>query len=232
MQLPRPGSGHCGACAEAPLPRHDAHLVGLPYARRARACVRGQKRAIAWAAAGLIQDGESILINGGTITCGLVEFLAAKSPDIPTNSLPIVTQLMRKPHHRLTLPGGTRYREQDIIVSPYENDAVERFWGKKLFTGCCGLNRLGLMEGDPLVVQARLKLLRRSEELILLADSSKLRQRAAMIVADLNRISTLITDSVATDEELAPLRDAGVRVIRVDGDEADNAEPVTSAVGS
>jgi len=30
-------------------------------------------------------------------------------------------------------------------------------WGKKRFTGCYGLNRLSLMEVDPLVVQAQLK---------------------------------------------------------------------------
>jgi DeoR family ulaG and ulaABCDEF operon transcriptional repressor len=200
--------------AEALTPRYETHLVGVPYALNARVCA-AQKRAIAQGASELIQDGESILINGGTTTYGLVEFLGNKSLDILTNSVPILTRLMSNPRHRVTLPGGTFYREQNIVLSPYESDAIEHFWGRKLFTGCYGVNGFGLMEADPLIVQAELKLLERCEELIVLADSRKLRQRSAMIVTDLSRVSTLITDDGATEEELKPLRDAGIQVIQV-----------------
>ena len=190
--------------AEALTPRHESHLVGTPYALNLG--VRGpQKRAIAKAAAALVEDGDSILINGGTTTYGLVEFLADKSLDILTNSLPIVTQLMASERHRVTLPGGTIYREQNIVLSPFENDVLDHFWGKQLFTGCYGINRFGLMEPDPLIVQAELKLLKRCEELVVLADSRKLRQRSANIVVDLKRISTFITDAEATEEELTAI---------------------------
>ena len=72
------------------------------------------------------------------------------------------------------------------------------------------------MEPDPLIVQAELKLLERCEELVVLADSRKLRQRSANIVVGLKRISTFITDAEATEEELQPFRDAQIRVIQVD----------------
>jgi len=220
--------------AEALTPRFEAHLVGVPYALNLGVCA-AQKRAIARAAAALIQDGESILINGGTTTYSMVEFLATKSLDILTNSLPIVTQLMATSRNRVTLPGGTIYREQNIVLSPYENDAIEHFWGKKLFTGCYGLNRFGLMEADPLIVQAELKLLKRCEEIIVLADSRKLRQQSAMVVTDLKRISTLITDREATPEELESFRGAGFGVIQVDFDtdeSADLSPRVGSALGA
>jgi DeoR family ulaG and ulaABCDEF operon transcriptional repressor len=212
--------------AEALTPRHEAHLVGTPYALNVGMCAP-QKRAIAKAAAALIDDGESILINGGTTTYGLVEFLAGKSLDILTNSLPIVTQLMASGRHRVTLPGGTIYREQNIVLSPFEDGALEHFWGKKLFTGCYGINCFGLMEPDPLIVQAELKLLNRCEELVVLADSRKLRQRSANIVADLKRISTFITDTEATEEELKPFRDAQIRVILADAELGATAGPAS-----
>src|ERR1700676_3569924 len=60
--------------AEAVRPRHQAHLVGMPFAM-SQALNVPQKRAIARAAAQLISPGESIIINGGTTTFGLVEFL-------------------------------------------------------------------------------------------------------------------------------------------------------------
>src|SRR5258706_4791361 len=211
--------------AEALAPRYETHLAGVPFALNLEVYA-AQKRAIAQAASLLIRDGDSILINGGTTTFGLVEFLANRSLDILTNSIPIVTQLLATSRNRVSLPGGTIYREQNIVLSPYETDAIERFWGQKLFTGCYGLNRFGLMEADPLIVQAELKLLQRCEELIVLADSRQLRQRSAMIVANLARVSTLITDRGASEEELEPLRNAGIHVIVVEVESSEGSESV------
>ena len=94
-------------------------------------------------------------------------------------------------------------------------DATSHFWAKSMFTGCFGINRFGVMEADPLVVQSQTRMLRRCEQLVVMADSTKLRQRSSIIVAGLERVTTLVTDAAATDAELEPLRSAGVQVIRV-----------------
>src|SRR5262245_33122664 len=216
--------------AESLAPRHEAHLVGMPFAL-SQGIAAAQKRAIARATADLIKDGESIIINGGTTTYALVEFLADRSLDILTNSIPIVTKLLATSRHRVLLPGGTVYREQNIVLSPYENDAIEHFWGSKLLTGCHGLNRFGMMETDPLVVQAETKLLRRADELVVMADSRKLRQRSPMVVAPLERISTLITDDGANEEELELFRAAGITVItaEVRAEDLEKSEPAPAA---
>lgn len=198
--------------AEALAPRYEAHLVGMPF-ELSQGIGAAQKSAIARAAASLIQEGDSIIINGGTTTYAMVEHLADRELDILTNSIPILTSLLASSRNRVTLPGGTVYREQNIILSPYESDVVDHFWGQKLFTGCYGLNRFGLMETDPLIVRAQTQLLDRAEELIVLADSRKLRRRSSMVVAPINRIATLVTDAGATAEELEPFRKAGIRIV-------------------
>jgi DeoR family ulaG and ulaABCDEF operon transcriptional repressor len=197
--------------AEAIRPRHEAHLVGMPFALSRDVQVL-QKRAIARAAAALIDEGDSIIISGGTTTFALVEFLAERTLDILTNSIPIVTQLLSTSRNRVTIPGGTIFREQNIVLSPFEHDTVENFWAQKMFTSCFGLNRFGLMEADPLIVQSHARLLRRTDQVIVMADSSKLRKRSSMIVAPLERVTILITDEGATDEELSVFREAGVEV--------------------
>jgi DeoR family ulaG and ulaABCDEF operon transcriptional repressor len=198
--------------AEAVRPRHQPHLVGMPFALSQDIGV-AQKRAIARAAAALIQPGESIIINGGTTTFALVEFLAGHELDILTNSFPIASKLLADSRNRITLPGGTIFREQNIVLSPFSNDTIENFWGSKLFTGCYGINRFGIMEADPLIVQAQTKLLKRTEDVIVMADSSKLRRKSSMIVAGLDRISTLVTDEDARPEELEVFKAAGINVI-------------------
>jgi DeoR family transcriptional regulator, ulaG and ulaABCDEF operon transcriptional repressor len=198
--------------AEAVRPRHEAHLVGTPFTL-SRDMQVPQKRAIARAAAALIEDGESIIISGGTTTFALVEFLVDRNLDILTNSMPIVTRLLSTSRNRVTIPGGTIFREQNIVLSPFENDAIEKFWARKMFSGCYGINRFGLMEADPLIVQSHARLLRRTEKLIVMADGSKLKQRSSMIVAALERVSTLVTDDGAQDEDLEPFRSAGTKIL-------------------
>jgi len=198
--------------AEAVRPRHQPHLVGMPFAMSQAVSVP-QKRAIARAAAALIAPGESIIINGGTTTYALVEFLENSDLDILTNSFPIAAKLLTTSRNRITLPGGTIFREQNIVLSPFENDTVASFWGNKLFVGCYGLNRFGMMEADPLIVQAQTKLLKRSEHVIVMADSSKLRRKSSMIVVGLDRINTIVTDDGARPEELEDFRAAGIKVI-------------------
>ncbi len=217
--------------AEALTPRHEAHLVGMPF-ELSQAIGAAEKSAIARTAVELIRDGESIIINGGTTTYAMVEYLADRQFDILTNSLPIVTKLVASSRNRVTMPGGTIYREQNIVLSPYDDDAIGHFWGQKLFTGCYGLNRFGLMETDPLIVQAEMKLLNRAEELVVLADSRKLRQRSSMIVAGLDRISTLVTDAGASEEDLEPLRSAGIRVIKVAVPTEQEAQKSTSQISA
>ena len=206
--------------AESVRPRHEAHLVGSPFTLSAGIAV-AEKRAIARSAAALIAPGDSLIITGGTTTYALVEFLPPEDLDILTNSIPIVTQLLSTSRNRVTLCGGTIYREQNIVLSPFEDDASSHFWAKILFTGCFGLNHFGLMEADPLIVQSQTRLMRRSEQLVVMADSRKLRQRSSIVVAGLDRVTALITDDGATDADLEPFRAAGVKVIRAMVDAAD-----------
>jgi DeoR family ulaG and ulaABCDEF operon transcriptional repressor len=83
-----------------------------------------------------------------------------------------------------------------------------------------------MMETDPLVVQAEMKLLECAERLVIMADSRKLRQRSSMVVAPLSRITTVVTDSGAAPEELEMLRAAGIDTVVVTAE-----EPATEPVG-
>ncbi len=199
--------------AEAIRPRHEAHLVGRPFAL-SRGIHFPQKRAIARAAASLIQDGESIIISGGTTTFALTEFLRERVLDVLTNSIAIVTELLTTSRNRVTIPGGTVFREQNIILSPFENDTIRNFRAEKMFMSCYGIDSFGLMEADPLIAQSQARLLQRTERIIVMADSSKLQQRSSMIVAGLEKVSTLITDDSATDEQLALFREVNIDVIK------------------
>jgi DeoR/GlpR family transcriptional regulator of sugar metabolism len=82
-----------------------------------------------------------------------------------------------------------------------------------MFMGAQGLGPLGLMEHDPLLIQAEQKLIDQADELVVLVDSSKFRQRSSLILCGLSRITTVITDEGIEDREAKMLENAGVGLI-------------------
>ena len=75
------------------------------------------------------------------------------------------------------------------------------------------LGALGLMEADPLLIQAEQKLLNQADELVVLADASKFERRSSLILCGLDRIATVITDERVDDRAAAMLEAAGVALI-------------------
>jgi DeoR family ulaG and ulaABCDEF operon transcriptional repressor len=174
------------------------------------------KRAIARAAVDLCEDGEAIIINGGTTTFEMGEFLRERRLKVLTNSYPLAEALIRDSKCRVALPGGEVYREQKLIVSPFEEDAIQHYSATRMFMSAIAIGPLGVIEGDPLIARAETKLLKRAEKLIVLADSTKFTPAGSLVVCPLSRVSTLITDPGAPAAALDMLREAGIRTIIVD----------------
>jgi DeoR family transcriptional regulator, ulaG and ulaABCDEF operon transcriptional repressor len=186
-----------------------------------------EKRAIARAAVDLCEDGEAIIINGGTTTFQMVHPLTAKRCQVFTNSFPIAEHLLKHSKNTVLLPAGAIYREQNIILSPFDEDGSRHFYARRMFMGCRGLGPLGLMEGDPLLVQAEQKLIGQADELIVLADSTKLAARSSLLLCALSRIHSVITDDGITDRDASMLEAADIRLIVTQTGVADRTEDRT-----
>jgi DeoR family ulaG and ulaABCDEF operon transcriptional repressor len=182
-----------------------------------------QKRAIARHAASLCDDGETIIINGGTTTYMMGEFLVDKRLKILTNSFLMAERLLTSSDNEIILPGGRVYREQNVILSPFDNDITQHHYAAKMFMGVFGLSMLGLMEADPLLIQAEKRLISQAEELIVLADSSKFARKAGLILCGLARVSCVITDTGASDAAVQMLEQAGVKVVALEPEHAPGA---------
>ncbi len=172
-----------------------------------------RKRAVARIAANMCKDGDSIIINAGSTTWFMAEFLRDRRMQILTNSVPISYELISTSNNRIVLPGGEVYREQGIILSPFDEDAIQHFTASKMFMSCYAITNMGIIEGDPLIARAEAKLLARAEQLVVIADSSKFEQRGSMAVCQLSRVHTLVTDADAPAHMLDHIRAQGVDVI-------------------
>ncbi|HTN63058.1 MAG TPA: DeoR/GlpR family DNA-binding transcription regulator [Devosia sp.] len=198
--------------AEAVNPPEQGGLMGRPFSVNETINIAA-KRAIAKLAAEMCKDGEPIIINGGTTTYQMVHHLASRRLSVFTNSFGIAEHLIHNSRNSVVIPGGTIYREQNVILSPFGGIVAGHFYARKMFIGCQGIGPHGLMEADPMVVQSELGLIGQADELIVLADSSKFTSHSSLILCGLDRIATVITDSGIRDEDRQMLETADVRLI-------------------
>jgi DeoR family ulaG and ulaABCDEF operon transcriptional repressor len=174
------------------------------------------KRMIAKRAVELCDDGESVIINGGSSTFMMAEFLQDRRMNILTNSFVLAHELLESSQNQITLPGGEVYRKQSIILSSFENDTTQNYHGSKMFMGCPGISEVGVMETDPLLILAEQKLRKRAEKLIVLADSTKIGVKGNLIFSPLSGVDVVITDSNANKNTLQHFERQGIEVIVVD----------------
>ncbi len=205
------------------------HLTGSAFLvdKEKRADV---KRLIAQKAVELCENGESIIINGGSSTYMMGEFLINRQLNILTNSFVLAQELAANSDNQITLPGGEIYRKQGIILSAFENDTIQYYRGSKMFMGTPGIGEFGVMESDPLLIRAEQKLRKQADQLIVLADSSKLGKRSNFIFSPLTDVDVLITDS-NVDQRMVRLFEAqGVRIVIVEVPATMEAEDTESTV--
>ena len=174
------------------------------------------KRLIAKCAVEMCSADDSIVINGGSSTFMMGEFLESRHINILTNSFVLASQLIEHSDNQITLPGGEIYRDQGIILSSYEKDNCDYFHGSKMFMGTPGIGEFGVMESDPLLIRSEQKLRKQTEKLIILADSTKIGRRSNFIFCTLADVDTIITDSKADPKAIASFERKGIEVIVVE----------------
>jgi DeoR family ulaG and ulaABCDEF operon transcriptional repressor len=174
------------------------------------------KRAIARKAVEMCVDGDAIIVNGGTTTFQMCEFLRGRRLKVLTNSYPLAEYLIHETENLVALPGGEVYRKQKMIVAPFDDDAIQHYAATMMFMSAVAIGSHGVVEGDPLIARAEAKLLRRAEKLVVLADGSKFDNKGGLVVCPLSRIHRVITDATAPASALAMLAEAGVETMVVD----------------
>ena len=195
--------------AEAVHPPQLGNLAGRPF-RVSESVNIDKKRAIARQAVELCDPGDAIIINGGTTTFQMVHFMAAHRLQVMTNSFAIAEHLVKHSKNTVTVPGGAIYREQSLILSPFDNDTTRNFYARRMFIGAQGVGPLGIMEADALIIQSEQKLMHQADELVVMVDSSKFHRRSSLILCPLDRVTTIITDDGISEETVRMIEDAGV----------------------
>jgi DeoR family galactitol utilization operon repressor len=176
-----------------------------------------EKNRIARAAAKMVNDGDTIMIEAGTTTSLIAKYLLGKRfVNVVTNSSLILPFARLNPGIHLTVVGGEFRPATESFVGPIALQELDRFHVRLAFVGTDGFSMDGgltthLVEGAEIVR----KMAERSGSTVLVADASKFGKVGFVRVLSVQRIQTLITDGEMPNTAEAELSEAGVEVIRV-----------------
>jgi DeoR family transcriptional regulator of aga operon len=175
-----------------------------------------EKVRIAEAAAGLIHDGETIILDSGSTTAEIarrIRTLALQSVNVITNALNIAALLIDVPSVRLIVPGGILRRESNSLSGPMAEAALGTLQANRLYLGADGVDpQIGVMTPHLAEAELNAKMIAISREVVVVADASKFTRRNISLIARVEQVNMLITDRAAPADAVEQLRQRGVEV--------------------
>jgi DeoR/GlpR family transcriptional regulator of sugar metabolism len=172
-----------------------------------------EKRVIAQAAMARIRDGDAILLDGGTTTLEVARLLVGRSLQIVTNSLPIASLFASSRETDLVMLGGYVYPKTGVALGPLTVRMMEDVHVHQTILSVGGITAKGLFNSNLLLVETERQMMRCADEVVIVADHTKLGRQALAFLCELAAIDTLIVDREPTAEQRGLLDEAGVRVV-------------------
>ncbi|MEX1042992.1 MAG: DeoR/GlpR family DNA-binding transcription regulator [Pirellulaceae bacterium] len=185
----------------------------LPHFEMRHEMQWGKKRQIAHAAAALIEEGDTVILDGGSTTYELAQQLVGRTLQVVTNSLPVANLFMASNTTELILVGGYVHNLTGVSLGPYANEMISKLNARRAFLSVAGITRQGFFNSNLLLVESERAMMRAAGEVVIIADSTKFDRQSLSHLCELGDIDTMVVDDEITDDWRQHLADAGVRVV-------------------
>jgi DeoR/GlpR family transcriptional regulator of sugar metabolism len=160
-----------------------------------------EKRQIAQAAAARIKDGDAILLDGGTTTLEVARLLVGRPLQIVTNSLPIANLFASSRETDLVILGGYVYPKTGVALGPSTVRMMDDVHVQQTILSVGGITAKGLFNSNLLLVETERAMMRCADEVIVVADHTKIGRQALAFLCELREIDTLIVDAKISAEQ-------------------------------
>jgi len=113
------------------------------------------------------------MIDGGSTTFHMAEYLATLDVNVVTNSYAIADHLQRHSPCTVIMPEGTVNHGSQLILNTISPDPLANYNVRRAFIGVEGITETALTNSDPLLIQMERAMIAHAAELIILADETK-----------------------------------------------------------
>jgi DeoR/GlpR family transcriptional regulator of sugar metabolism len=208
-----------------PLQRGQSEL-GFDFRLRLEVA---RKKAIAKAAASMVDEGEAIALDSSTTAYYLALELRTKNElVVVTNGLLIAAALADAPGISVLVPGGMLRLQAMSLVGDLGADALRATRISKGFLGARGLAiDSGLMDLNPEEVRIKREMADVCERVIGIVDATKWHRTALLPFVMTDGVDAIVTDTGAPPEEVDAWRARDVEIVCVEP--AEGAQPAAPA---
>ncbi|MDO8833962.1 MAG: DeoR/GlpR family DNA-binding transcription regulator [Vicinamibacterales bacterium] len=197
---------HGGALAIQPR----EHLLDHDWQARRQA---DEKQRIGRRAATLIEDGQTIILDGGSTVACVAGELADRSVHAITNSLAIAQLLRDSRKVEVTLTGGYLFPRLEVMLGPLCERMLGSVAADVLVMGIGGITEAGFSNNNTLVVGSELRMIEVSRTVIIVADATKFGRPGMVPVAPLEMADIVVSDTSLAPEYREMLEAHGVQVL-------------------
>lgn len=180
-----------------------------------------KKRRIAVAASRLIEDNDTILLDGGSTTYELAQLLVGRPLQVVTNSLPVANLFTSSETADLVFVGGYVHTKTGVSLGPYANQMLAGLNVRRAVLSVAGINERGCYNSNLLLVETERAMMNSADEVIVVADSTKFDHTSLAHLCNLDMLDVLVTDNELDPAWNDRMASAGVKVI--------TAEPIEQA---
>lgn len=187
-----------------------------PTLREKEKLHRKEKLRIAEAAAHMVQEGESVLLDSGTTTTAVARALRDyRHLTVITNAVNIAAELSST-QVEVILTGGIVRKNSFSLVGPLAEETLRQLSADILFLGVDGFDtKVGLSTPNLLEAKVNKVMAEVARKTVAVCDSSKFGRRAMSTIVPLTAVHHVITDKHIGKRDLSNLKEAGVAVTLV-----------------
>jgi DeoR family fructose operon transcriptional repressor len=175
-----------------------------------------KKRQIAVAASRLIEDNDTVLLDGGSTTYELAQLLVGRPLQVVTNSLPVANLFTSSERADLVFVGGYVHTKTGVSLGPYANQMLAGLNVRRAVLSVAGINERGAFNSNLLLVETERAMMNAAEEVLVVADSTKFGHTSLAHLCDLTDIDQLVTDHELDAAWPPRLAAAGVKLVVAD----------------
>lgn len=176
-----------------------------------------KKKAIAEKAAELIEDGDTVLFDGGSTTYEVARRVVGRRLQVVTNSLPVANLFAADGAVDLVLVGGFVYPRTGVALGPYADAVLEQIHVRKTIMSVGGVTEQGFYNSNVLLVTTERAMIRAADEVIVVADSTKFGHPNLAFLAKLEDVHRVVVDHEIGAGWQAKMEAAGLKVTVAEG---------------
>jgi ribose transport system substrate-binding protein len=193
--------------------RDRRDFISPAFSARAEVNATTKKRIGRWAA-GMVEDGDSVLLDSSSTVFHIAPFLLGHSNlTVITNGIEVAYALAENPTHTIILIGGVLRPDRALTVGYLGEKILENLHIKTAFVSCSGFSvERGLTQVDIQEAQLKSRMIESAERVVALIDSTKFGKVDLTPFATVEQISHILTDSELAPRYIDAIRQTGANL--------------------